>query len=382
MNRTVRAFALGCCLLSYAFAAPSAAQPVPGGYVEVQGGKLWYESCGAGLKTMVLLHDGVLPSVAWDDVWPALCRAYRVVRYDRRGYGRSPSAQAPYSAVDDTLAVMRAAGMEHAALVGASAGGGLAIDFTLSHPKLVDQLVLVGPQVSGIPYSDHFIARLADQQARIAKGDVRAAISGSWVLAKGDTANTDRLLKLLATSSQDAGHLDTATPSPLAAPRLGQIKAPTLILIGEEDIADNQAQAGAVEYAVNGARRVVISGAGHMLYLEKPAEFTRALARFIDPPPAVASLGTEAALRRVIDEIRRGELDYGRVSPTVADAMRKQSDQAKRLLAAMGALKSIIFQSVSDRGADVYVVTFEKRRTEWRIKLGEGGRVENLLIKL
>ena len=283
MKRTAWAFALGCCLLPCALLAPAAAaQPQTGGFVEVEGGKLWYETCGSGPKTMVLLHDGLLHSVAWDDVWPGLCQSFHVVRYDRRGYGRSPEAKAPYSQVDDVAAVMRAAGMDHAVVVGASAGGGIAIDFTLAHPRQVDRLVVVGPDVSGIAYSDHFLGRVAEEQAQIATGDLLGAIKGSWAMARGDDANAERLLKLLLASPQDMNHRDPATPSPPAAPRLAEIKAPTLVLVGEDDVADNHAKAGAVAYAIPGARRVVIREAGHMLYMEQPAEFTQIVARFAE----------------------------------------------------------------------------------------------------
>lgn len=291
MKRTAWAFALGCCLLPCALLAsgPAAAQTGPGAFVDVPGGRLWYETCGSGPKTVVLIHDGILHSAGWDDVWPALCKTFRVVRYDRRGYGRSPEAKAPYSPVDDVLAVMRVAGMDHAAAVGASAGGGLAIDLTLTHPKQVDQLVLVGPQVSGVPYSDQFMARGAELQSNISKGDLLDAIKGSWLLARGDEANAERLLKLLMASPQDIRHRDPAKPLPPAARRLSEIKVPTLVLVGEDDIADNQAQAGVVEYAVQGARRVVIPGAGHLLYMEKPAEFVAIVSRFLDSRSTITS---------------------------------------------------------------------------------------------
>jgi pimeloyl-ACP methyl ester carboxylesterase len=382
MNPTARALALVGWLLPAALLSTAApAQTPPGALLEVKGGQLWYETCGSGPKTMVLIHDGLLHSVGWDDVWPDLCKTYRVVRYDRRGYGRSPQAKAAYSQVDDIAAVMRAVGMDHAVIVGASGGGGIAIDFTLAHPKQVDRLVVIGPDVSGIPYSDHFVARLAEQQGRAAKGDLEGAIRGSWVMARGDDANVRRVVKLLSASPQDLTRQDLATPSPPAAPRLGEIKVPTLVLVGEDDIADNQAKAGVVEYAVRGARRVVVPGAGHMLYMEQPAAFVRIVGRFIDPPPAVASPGTEDALRRMIEGMQRGEPDYSRVNPILAEIMRKQNDGAKRLLGGMGALKSVTFQSVGDRGADVYLVVFEKARTEWRIKLGQDGRIDTLLMK-
>src|SRR5262245_40128644 len=149
-------------LLAITFAqAPLTAQ-IPSGagtFVEVEGGKLWSEECGAGPATMVLIHDGVVHSAVWDDVWPAFCRDFRVVRYDRRGYGRSPVATTWHSETDDLLAVLDAHRVDRAALVASSHGGELAIDFTLRSPERVRTLVLIGPVLSGFPYSDHFIER-------------------------------------------------------------------------------------------------------------------------------------------------------------------------------------------------------------------------------
>ncbi|MBV9885656.1 MAG: hypothetical protein JO119_03830, partial [Acidobacteria bacterium] len=56
-----------------------------GSFVEVDGGKLYYEECGTGAKAVVLVHDGVLHSAAWDDVWPEFCKHFHTIRYDRRG---------------------------------------------------------------------------------------------------------------------------------------------------------------------------------------------------------------------------------------------------------------------------------------------------------
>jgi 3-oxoadipate enol-lactonase len=69
--------------------------------VDVDGGQLYYETCGHGAKAIVLIHDGVIDSASFDDVWAILCKDFRVIRYDRRGYGKSPAAKASYSAQDD-----------------------------------------------------------------------------------------------------------------------------------------------------------------------------------------------------------------------------------------------------------------------------------------
>src|SRR5438045_1348801 len=116
------------------------------GYLSADGGRLYYEEDGSG-PALVLLHDGLLHSVAWDDMWPALCAKYRVLRYDRRGYGRSDAAKTRFSPEADLLQLMRHVKMDRAVLIGCSSGSALAIDFALAHPEKVDALVLIGPVV-------------------------------------------------------------------------------------------------------------------------------------------------------------------------------------------------------------------------------------------
>lgn len=117
-----------------------------------------WEVAGSG-PAVVLSHDGALHSEAWDaqfEAWPA--SGYRVARWDRRGYGRSPRAIAAFSSVDDLAALVKETGAP-AALVGCSFGGLVSLQCALDHPELVASLVLVGPIVSGLPLSDHFNTR-------------------------------------------------------------------------------------------------------------------------------------------------------------------------------------------------------------------------------
>ena len=95
----------------------------------------------------------------------------------------------------------------------------------------------------------------------------------------------------------------------------------------------------------------------------------------------VASPGTEEALRRVIGELQRGEPDYTRMGPALAEASRQQAPALKGALAPLGAIKSVAFQSVGPAGADIFIVTFENGSMEWRIMLGEGGRIDILTLR-
>ena len=128
-----------------------------GSFVEVDGSRLYYQECGAGPKAVILLHDGVVNSAVWDDVWPTLCKQFHVIRYDRRGYGRSPATRKPYYEADDVAAIIRDRRVSKAALVGSSHGGNIAMTVALRYPAQIGDLVLIGPEAEGFPYSEHFI---------------------------------------------------------------------------------------------------------------------------------------------------------------------------------------------------------------------------------
>jgi pimeloyl-ACP methyl ester carboxylesterase len=259
--------------------------PGPGTLVEVDGGTLWTEECGAGATTLVLIHDGVAHSAVWDDVWPTFCRDFRVVRYDRRGYGKSPAATTWHSETDDLLAVLDAHRVGRAVLVASSHGGELAIDFTLRSPERVGTLVLVGAVLSGFPYTDHFIDRGVKLSEPLRTNDVPGAIERAlhdpYLLAPGHPAAQKRLAELLTAAPQDFTHPNRVRPSRPALHRLGEIRIPTLILVGDADIPDVHAHAGAIELGIPNAERVIVKDSGHLMYLEKPAEFVRLVTAFV-----------------------------------------------------------------------------------------------------
>lgn len=258
-------------------------------FVEVPGGKLWYESRGEG-PALVLLHDGFVSSATWDDQMSAFSRRFRTIRYDRRGYGKSESNHEPYSHLDDLAAFLDALKIDRAVLVGCDNGAKLALDYALAHPDRVSALVLSGPVVSGLPFSDHFMQRGADNFKPLIEKQDMAGMIDAWVRDPNETdpANTkarERLRELLKTSLSPltTSFPDSRPPNKPAAGRLGEVRVPTLIVVGASDIADIHAQAGALEAGIPGARRVVLTGAGHLAHLEKPELFNETVLGFLRP---------------------------------------------------------------------------------------------------
>jgi pimeloyl-ACP methyl ester carboxylesterase len=269
--------------------AQSTAAPSAGAFVKVDGSSLYYEECGTGPDAVLLIHDGVVHSAVWDDVWPAFCRRFHTIRYDRRGYGRSSATTTWYSETDDVAAILQRTHVTRATIVGSSHGGEISINFVLAHPDVVKRLVLVGAVVGGFPYTEHFVARVTGILAPLRKGDVTGALTSMandrWVIAPGNDAARKKLLDLLRASPQDLTHVDQILPPKPALPRLGEIRVPTLILVGAEDIPDVHAHAGAIEAGIARARRIVIPGTGHLMYLEKPDVFVQAVMSFLDANP-------------------------------------------------------------------------------------------------
>jgi len=165
-------------------------------------------------------------------------------------------------------------------------GGELSIDFTLQYPALVRQLVLVGAVVVGFPYTDHFLNRGISNSQPFEKNDLPSGFANwakdKYLLVPRHAAAQKRLLDLLTAKPEDMTHSDYARPTQPALHRLKEIRVPTLIFVGDADIPDVHARAVAIEAGIAGSRRVVITDAGHLMYLEKPEEFRCVVITFID----------------------------------------------------------------------------------------------------
>ena len=93
------------------------------------------------------------------------------------------------------------------------------------------------------------------------------------------------------------------------------------------------------------------------------------------------SPGTEAALRRSLDELRLGQPKYELMGAELADATRQQLPQVKSMLTQLGSVESLLFKGVGPGGADIYEVKFEHGSAEWRIMLGQDGKIEVLFFR-
>lgn len=258
------------------------------GFITVDNGSLYYEKTGQG-EPIIFIHDGLVHREAWNHQFPAWSNRYTLIRYDRRGFGKSPAPTTRYSNISDLLAVMDTLGVRKATLIGLSAGSRLAIDFTLEHGDRVSRLIVCGAVVSGMPFTDHLLSR-GGHLTRDILSDT-AKLHHYWMevdpyeMSLANTKARAEMIALLKAYPNDFEQLSTPYADQPARPAinfLGEIKVPTLVVTGEFDIPDVQAHSGAIAAGIAGAERVVVSGAGHRVPMEQPEAFENIVMAFLN----------------------------------------------------------------------------------------------------
>jgi 3-oxoadipate enol-lactonase len=256
------------------------------GYLDVGGSKIFYETRGAG-PAIVFLHDGLLHAVTWDAIWQSLAVGHEVIRYDRRGYGRSEPPTKSYSSIEDLAKLLAHLKKQNAVIVGSSSGGALAIDFAIRYPEMVDGLFLIGPVLHGIDFTKEFRERASQNNEPMERGAIKAWATNwsqdRFLIASANEDARRKVYDALVTNAEKLKKFDNALEEQLAPPasrRLSEIKAPTLILVGEADIADVHAHGKAINAGIRGSELVLVKDAGHLIQLEKPAEVIHRLEEF------------------------------------------------------------------------------------------------------
>jgi len=255
------------------------------GYINVDVGKLFYEIAGEG-RNIVLLHDGMVSHEIWDEQFPLLAKSFRVVRYDRRTYGKSSDPQSPYSDIEDLNQIFIQLNIDNAIIFGMSSGGGLAIDFTLKYPAKVSALVLAGAVVGGYGYSSHMTTRGGHMRPLSELSDPEKVINyfgweDPYEIYTENIKAKERFVKLVESNIHTyKGGLLKPAERP-AARFLSEIKVPALVLVGEYDIPDVHAHAGVIEFGIPNAKREIILKSGHLIPLEQPEAFNLSVMKFM-----------------------------------------------------------------------------------------------------
>jgi 3-oxoadipate enol-lactonase len=256
-------------------------QTTPDKFLERAGARLRWRLSGSG-PALVLLHGWALDLTYWDRLVEQL-PGFTILRFDRAGFGLSNGLPDIHRNVDDLNALLDAAGIERALLVGMSQGARLAIHFALRHPARVRGMLLDGAPAleaeSELPL-EQYRGRLTEQGPAALQADILR--HPLLRLTTTDTAAHDLLAGIL----MHYRGLDLLTSVKRSrAPDLGAITAPTLLLNGELDSPVRREAGRGLQAAIRGARRIELPGAGHLAALDDPPAYARAVSAFCSGLP-------------------------------------------------------------------------------------------------
>jgi 3-oxoadipate enol-lactonase len=181
---------------------------------------------------------------------------------------------------------------EPATLIGTSLGSILALELALESPERVAALVLAGPSLDGHEWSDEVRAFGEEEETALERGDLDAAVDANvkmWLA--GPRRSLDdvdpQLRRLVAEMQRNAfelqkdHHLRMQRLDPPASTRLADVRAPTLVITGDQDVRDIQEIGGKLAAEIPGAERATIADTAHLPSLERPDEFNRIVLAFL-----------------------------------------------------------------------------------------------------
>lgn len=247
-------------------------------------GGVHVERAGAG-PTVVLLHAGIADARMWNREWQLWGDHFDVVRLDLRGFGRSPAATRGFSNAADVLAVLDELAVARAAIIGASYGGGVALDLAAAAPERIAALVLAAPSLPDHDWSPAVRAFGAREDELFEAGEFAAAAALNvdfWIPdAAPDVRAAIHEQQRLAFELQVASEV---VPHPLVtdlATALPDLDVRTLIVVGSRDHTDFHGIADRLVAVLPAADRITIDGAGHLPSMERPDAFDAAVLPFV-----------------------------------------------------------------------------------------------------
>jgi 3-oxoadipate enol-lactonase len=236
----------------------------------------------ADAPTLVLGSSLGTTHAMWEPQLAALAERYRVVRYDRRGHGRSPVGPGP-TTIDalgaDLVALLDVLSVETASFCGLSLGGVEGMWLAVNAPERVDRLALCCTAAS-FPPRQGWVDRAAVVRGEGTDAIVDAVLDRWFTVSFHDEHPdvVDRFRAMFVSTPAEgyAACCDALADVDLTS-RLAEIAAPTLVITGADDPVVPAATGDALASAIPDARHVDIRGAAHLANVEAGPAFTAAL---------------------------------------------------------------------------------------------------------
>lgn len=245
-------------------------------FTQNQGIKIYWDEQGQGEPVLLIMGLG-WASQMWFRTRPALAARYRTIALDNRGVGRSDVPPGPYSLASmasDVAAVLDAAGIKSAHLLGASMGGMIAQEFALQYPERVRSLVLACTACGGpcATQADPEVIQLLFRREGTPAERAEAVAPFIYDVSTPRERIDEDLAKLSEYYATEAGY--TAQLQGIlvweAYSRLPQINAPTLVIHGRNDRLVPAANAHLIASRIRNAQLVKLPNASHIFMTDQP----------------------------------------------------------------------------------------------------------------
>lgn len=264
------------------------------GFVNINGAQIYYETAGKGIP-FVMIHAGVADSRQWNNEFAFFARTHQVLRYDMRGYGKSEPVDGEFSHMSDLVSLLNALELQGPlVMMGCSMGGGLAMDFALTHPSRMKALIMVGSGPSGLKLDVPMSAKFAEAEEAYKAGDLdlTAEIETQIWFDGTDRApqQVNQAMRKLAYEmnrraldheAKELGKRLPNTDTP-AFDRLKDLRIPVLVIVGAHDTPYILAAADYMIEKIPSARKAIIEDGAHLPNMDQPQEFQTAVNSFLE----------------------------------------------------------------------------------------------------
>lgn len=233
---------------------------------------MYFEAHGAG-EPLILLHGGFGSADAWSNQVPMFSEQYYVVTPDSRAHDRTTDSDAPLSyhlMAEDIIRLMDYLGIESAYIVGWSDGGIMGIDLAIRHPERVKALVTFGATTSLEGNQQEFNNNIPS----ITVESLKSWLGNDYFDKMPDPERLPDIVEKVKAM--------WLTEPNFTAEELSAIKAPTLIMVGENDDVVRPDHALAIASAIPGAQALILPGMNHMGVIEMPDVWNKAVLDFLE----------------------------------------------------------------------------------------------------
>ena len=252
---------------------------------------LAYEIIGEG-PPLVLIHGWTFDRTMWASQIPELSQHYTTITYDRRGCGTSGGEPDLRQDMDDLNDLLDHLAIDSVFLLGMSQGGRIVLRYSIIHPERVKAIILQGAPLDGyIPECNQEDQILLNHYSMLAKNGNIENVRDAWMshplmrLPTSNLAVKKQVREMLNRYSGEdlKGNIKERMAFPVnIAENLHKITIPTLIIEGEEETALLKDVANKLLEGIQGSKKIVIAGGGHLINFVKPKKYNQVVIEFIN----------------------------------------------------------------------------------------------------